>query len=487
MKSKLNDPSLFQQQAYINGKWLDANDGSTFEVTNPADLAVLGSVPDMGADETKQAIEAANKAWPAWRAKTAAERSAILENWFSLIMKNQADLATIMTLEQGKSLAESTGEIAYGASFVKWFAEEGKRVYGETIPSKNADQRILVTREPVGVCTAITPWNFPNAMITRKAAPALAAGCPMIVKPAEATPYSALALAVLAERAGIPKGIFSVITGDAKAIGGEMTSSPTVRKLTFTGSTAVGKLLMKQCASTLKKVSLELGGNAPFIVFEDADIDKAVDGLMISKYRNSGQTCVCTNRTLVHESVYDQFAKKLAVQVATLKVGDGFDADTSQGPLIDMKAVEKVEDHIEDAVSKGATILLGGKRHKLGKTFFEPTLLTNVTTDMRVTYEETFGPVAPLFSFKTEEQAIQMANDTEFGLAAYFFTNDMSRIWRVSEALEYGMVGVNAGLISTEVAPFGGVKESGIGREGSKHGIDEYLEMKYICMGGIEQ
>lgn len=482
---KLNDPTLFRQQAFINGKWIDAHDGTTFDVTNPATTEVIGTVPNMGTDETRQAIEGANTAWPAWRAKTALERSTLLKKWHALIDENQEDLATIMTLEQGKSITEARGEIGYANSFIEWFAEEGKRIYGDTIPSKSIDQRILVTREPIGVCVAITPWNFPTAMITRKAAPALVVGCPMIVKPAEATPFSALALAVLAERAGIPKGIFSVVTGDAKTIGEEMTSNPIVRKLTFTGSTAVGKLLMQKCAKTLKKVSLELGGNAPFIVFEDANIDKAVDGLMVSKYRNSGQTCVCTNRTLVHESVYEEFSKKLAVKVAALKVGDGFDADTNQGPLIDMKAVEKVEAHINDAVSKGAKVLLGGKRHKLGKTFFEPTLLTNVTTDMRVTYEETFGPVAPLFSFKTEEQAIQMANDTEFGLAAYFYTNDMSRIWRVSEALEYGMVGVNAGLISTEVAPFGGVKESGIGREGSKYGIDEYLEMKYICMGGI--
>lgn len=482
---KLSNENLFKQQAYIAGEWVDADNSKTFEVTNPATNKVIGSVPDMGADETNRAIAAANQAWPEWKSKTAVERSLILEKWFSLIMENQQDLAILMTLEQGKSLAESTGEVAYGASFIKWFAEEGKRIYGDTIPSKNPDQRIIVSRDPIGVCAAITPWNFPNAMITRKAAPALAVGCPMIVKPAEATPYSALALAVLAEEAGIPKGIFSVITGDAKKIGGEMTSNSTVRKLTFTGSTAVGKLLMQQCAGTLKKVSLELGGNAPFIVFEDADIDAAVDGLMVSKYRNSGQTCVCTNRTLVHEDIYEEFSKKLAVKVGELSVGDGLDAGTTQGPLIDMDAVEKVESHIADAVSKGAKVLVGGKRHALGSTFFEPTLLANVTTDMKVSYEETFGPVAPLFSFKDEAQAIQMANNTEFGLAAYFYTNDMARIWRVSEALEYGMVGVNAGLISTEVAPFGGVKESGIGREGSKYGIDEYLEIKYICMGGI--
>ncbi len=483
---KLNDTSLFRQQAYVNGKWIDADDGKTFDVINPATNEVIGNVPDLGAVETKRAIEAANNAWPAWKAKTAAERSAILEDWFDLIMENQQDLAALMTLEQGKSVAESTGEIAYGASFIKWFAEECKRVYGDTIPSKNSDQRIIVTKEPIGVCAAITPWNFPNAMITRKAAPAFGAGCPMVVKPAEATPFSALALAVLAERAGFPAGIFSVVTASqGKDVGEEMTTNPIVRKVTFTGSTAVGKILMKQCSSTLKKMSLELGGNAPFIVFEDADLDAAVEGLMVSKYRNSGQTCVCTNRTLVHESVYDEFASKLAVKVGELKVGDGFAEGVNQGPLINMAAVEKVENHISDAVEKGAKVLVGGKRHALGKTFFEPTLLANVTTDMKVTYEETFGPVAPLFSFKTEEEAIKMANDTEFGLAAYFFTRDIGRSWRVSEALEYGMVGVNSGLISTEVAPFGGVKESGLGREGSKFGLDEYLEIKYICMAGV--
>lgn len=483
---KLNDNSLFRQQAYVNGNWIDADNGKTFGVTNPATNEVIGTVPDLGAAETKRAIEAANEAWPAWRSKTAAERSAILETWFDLIMENQQDLAAIMTLEQGKSIAESTGEVAYGASFIKWFAEECKRVYGDTIPSKNNDQRIIVTKQPIGVCAAITPWNFPNAMITRKAAPAFGAGCPMVVKPAEATPFSALALAVLAERAGFPAGIFSVVTASqGKDVGEEMTTNPIVRKVTFTGSTAVGKILMKQCSSTLKKMSLELGGNAPFIVFEDADLDAAVEGLMVSKYRNSGQTCVCTNRTLVHESVYDEFAAKLAEKVGALKVGDGFAEGVNQGPLINMAAVEKVEDHISDAVEKGAKVLVGGKRHALGKTFFEPTLLGNVTTDMKVTYEETFGPVAPLFSFKTEEQAIQMANDTEFGLAAYFFTRDIGRSWRVSEALEYGMVGVNSGLISTEVAPFGGVKESGLGREGSKFGLDEYLEIKYICMAGV--
>ena len=483
---KLNDNSLFKQQAYVNGQWIDADNGNTFEVTNPATNEVIGTVPDLGAAETKRAIEAANEAWPAWRAKTAAERSAILETWFNLVMENQQDLAAIMTLEQGKSIAEATGEVAYGASFIKWFAEECKRVYGDTIPTKNLDQRIIVTKEPIGVCAAITPWNFPNAMITRKAAPAFGAGCPLVVKPAEATPFSALALAELAERAGFPAGIFSVVTASqGKDVGAEMTSNPNVRKVTFTGSTAVGKILMKQCSSTLKKMSLELGGNAPFIVFEDADLDAAVEGLMVSKYRNSGQTCVCTNRTLVHESVYDEFAAKLAEKVGALKVGDGFSEGVNQGPLINMAAVEKVEDHISDAVEKGAKVLVGGKRHALGKTFFEPTLLGNVTTDMKVTYEETFGPVAPLFSFKTEEEAVKMANDTEFGLAAYFYTRDIGRSWRVSEALEYGMVGVNSGLISSEIAPFGGVKESGLGREGSKFGMDEYLEIKYICMAGV--
>ncbi|MEH6456602.1 MAG: NAD-dependent succinate-semialdehyde dehydrogenase [Cocleimonas sp.] len=482
---KLNDNSLFRQQAYLNGEWVDADNKETFNVNNPADDSIIGTVPNMGAAETKRAIEAANVAWPAWRAKTMTERSLILEEWFKLIMENQADLAIIMTMEQGKSVAEATGEVGYGASFVKWFAEECKRVRGDTMPTKNNDQRIVITKEPIGVCAAITPWNFPNAMITRKAAPALSVGCPMVVKPAEATPYSALALAVLAERAGIPAGIFSVLTGDAPAIGGEMTSNPIVRKLTFTGSTGVGKLLMRQCSDTLKKMSLELGGNAPFIVFEDADIDAAVEGLMVSKYRNSGQTCVCTNRTLVHESVYDEFAEKLAVKVAALKVGNGFDEGVTQGPLINMAAIEKIEEHVKDAIDKGAKVLVGGKRHELGGTFYYPTLLGDVTTDMRVTYEETFGPVAPLFKFKTEEEAVKMANDTEFGLASYFYTRDIGRVWRVSEALEYGMVGVNSGLISNEIAPFGGVKESGLGREGGTYGIEEFLEPKYICMAGV--
>ena len=482
---ELTDNTLFRQQAYINGEWVDADNGATFEVTNPATGEVVGVVPEMGADETRRAIEGAEAAWTAWRKRTAKDRSAVLKKWQGLMMKNQADLAKIMTLEQGKSLAEATGEIAYAASFIEWFAEEGKRIYGDTIPSNNPDQRILVTKMPVGVCAAITPWNFPSAMITRKAGPALAAGCPMVVKPAEATPYSALALAVLAERAGVPAGIFSVITGKPVAIGGELTSNPGVRKVTFTGSTAVGKLLMRQSADTLKKVSLELGGNAPFIVFDDANLDVAVEGAMASKYRNSGQTCVCANRLLVQDSVYDAFAEKLAAAVEKLQVGNGMEDGTTQGPLINEAAVQKVEEHIADAVEKGARVVTGGKRHALGHTFFEPTLLADVTTDMCVASEETFGPVAPLFRFSSEEEAIQMANDTEFGLAAYFFARDVGRIWRVSEELEYGIVGVNTGIISTEVAPFGGIKESGQGREGSKYGIEDFLEIKYTCIAGV--
>lgn len=484
---ELNDNTLFRQQAYINGEWVGADNGATFEVTNPATGEVLGVVPEMGAAETRRAIESAEAAWAGWRKKTAKERSAILRKWHGLMMENQADLAKIMTLEQGKSLAESTGEIAYAASFIEWFAEEGKRIYGDTIPSNSPDQRILVTKMPVGVCAAITPWNFPSAMITRKAGPALAAGCPMVVKPAEATPYSALALAELAERAGVPAGIFSVITGKPADVGGEMTANPSVRKVTFTGSTAVGKLLMRQSADTLKKVSLELGGNAPFIVFDDADLDVAVEGAMASKYRNSGQTCVCANRLLVQDSVYDAFAEKLAAAVSKLQVGNGMENGTTQGPLINEAAVQKVESHIADAVAKGARIVAGGNRHALGHTFFEPTLLADVTTDMDVASEETFGPVAPLFRFSSEEEAIQMANDTEFGLAAYFFARDVGRIWRVSEELEYGIVGVNTGIISTEVAPFGGIKESGQGREGSKYGIEDFLEIKYTCIAGISQ
>jgi succinate-semialdehyde dehydrogenase/glutarate-semialdehyde dehydrogenase len=481
----LKDKSLFRQQCYINGQWADADSGKTVDVTNPATGELLGTIPLMGAAETRRAIEAANAAWGPWRKKTAKERANILRKWFNLMMENQDDLAILMTAEQGKPMAESKGEIAYAASFIEWFAEEGKRIYGDVIPAHQPDKRIIVTKEPIGVVAAITPWNFPSAMITRKAGPALAAGCPIVLKPATQTPFSALALAELAHRAGIPAGIFSVVTGAASAIGGEMTGNPIVRKLTFTGSTEIGKVLMQQCAGTVKKVSMELGGNAPFIVFDDADLDAAVEGAIASKFRNTGQTCVCANRLLVQDGVYDVFAAKLASAVAKLKVGDGLKGETQQGPLIDMKAVAKVEEHIADATSKGARIIAGGKRHTLGGSFFEPTILADVTPKMAVAKEETFGPVAPLFRFKTEAEAVQMANDTEFGLAAYFYSRDLGRVWRVADQVEYGMVGVNTGLITTEVAPFGGVKESGIGREGSKYGIEDFLEVKYMCMGGI--
>lgn len=482
---RLKDPKLFRQQCYVDGTWCDADNGATVSVTNPASGATLGTVPKMGAVETRRAIEAANRAWPAWRAKTAQERSTILRKWYELLLQHQEDLAMLMTAEQGKPLAESRGEIIYAASFIEWFAEEGKRVYGDVIPAQQPDKRIVVIKEPIGVCVAITPWNFPTAMITRKAAPALAAGCPMVVKPATATPYSALALAELGERAGIPKGIFSVVTGASAAIGGEMTANPLVRKLTFTGSTDVGKQLIAACAGTVKKVSMELGGNAPFIVFDDADLDAAVEGAIISKYRNTGQTCVCTNRFLVQDGVYDAFAEKLAAAVKKMKVGDGLADETQQGPLIDMGAVETVEAHIADAVAQGARIVTGGKRHALGGSFFEPTILADATAQMRIAREETFGPVAPLFRFKTDAEAVRMANDTEFGLASYFYTRDLARAWKVGEALEYGMVGINTGLISTTLAPFGGVKESGLGREGSKYGIEDFVEVKYLCMGGI--
>lgn len=481
----LQDPTLLKQQCYLNGRWLDADSKVTIDVTNPATGEILGAIPKMGAAETARAIEAADSALPAWRAKTAKERSTILRHWFELIMANQNDLAVIMTAEQGKPLAESKGEIAFAASFIEWFAEEAKRVYGDTIPGYAADKRIIVIKEPIGVCAAITPWNFPAAMITRKAGPALAAGCTMVVKPATATPLSALALAELGERAGIPAGVFSVITGSAVAIGGEMSSNPIVRKLTFTGSTEIGKKLMAQCAASVKKVSMELGGNAPFIVFDDADLDAAVEGAMVSKYRNTGQTCVCTNRLLVQDAVYDVFVRKLTEAVSKMRVGNGLTDDVQQGPLIDMAAVEKVEEHISDAIGKGARIALGGKRHALGGTFFEPTIITDVTPNMLVAREETFGPLAPIFRFSTDAEAIRMANDTEFGLASYFFSRDIGRIWKTAEALEYGMVGINTGLMSTEVAPFGGMKESGIGREGSKYGIEEFIEIKYLCMGGI--
>jgi len=481
----LKDPTLLKQRCYINGSWCDAVNGKTIDVTNPATGGVIGTIPRMGASETRQAIEAAGAAFPGWRARTARERAVILRHWFELIMANQEDLAVLMAVEQGKPLAESRGEIAYAASFIEWFSEEGRRICGDTIMPHQTDKRIVVLKEPVGVCAAITPWNFPSAMITRKAGPALAAGCTMVVKPATMTPFSALALAELGERAGIPAGVFNVVTGTAADIGTEMTSNPLVRKLTFTGSTETGKRLMQQCAGTVKKLSLELGGNAPFIVFNDADLDAAVEGAIVSKFRNSGQTCVCANRFLVQDEVYDVFLEKLAAMVRELKVGNGLDAGTQQGPLIEMNAVLKVEEHISDAVAKGARIVVGGKRHALGGTFFEPTVLADVTPDMLVAREETFGPMAPLFRFSSEEQAIRNANDTEYGLAAYFYTRDLARSWRVAEALEYGIVGLNTGLISTEVAPFGGVKESGLGREGSKYGIDEFLEIKYLCMGGI--
>jgi len=482
---KLKDPALFRQQAYIDGAWCDADSRATLPVDNPADKSILGTVPKMGADETRRAIEAADKALPAWRAKTAKERATILRKWFELLLANTEDLAQLMTAEQGKPLTESRGEIAYAASFIEWFAEEGKRLYGDTIPQPKTGQRIVVLKEPIGVCAAITPWNFPAAMITRKCGPALAAGCTMVLKPASQTPFSALALAELGERAGIPKGVFSVVTGSATAIGGEMTSNPIVRKLTFTGSTEIGKVLMGQCAGTVKKLSLELGGNAPFIVFDDADLDQAVQGAIASKYRNAGQTCVCANRLLVQDSVYDAFVGKLAEAVGKFKVGNGIETGVTIGPLIDLKAVEKVEEHVNDAVKKGAKVVMGGKRHALGGTFYEPTILANVDTRMAVTREETFGPVAPIFRFKTEDDAVRMANDTEFGLAAYFYARDVGRVFRVAERLEYGIVGINEGIISTEVAPFGGVKESGLGREGSKYGIEDYLEIKYLCLGGI--
>ena len=486
MTLNLKDPTLLRQQCYVDGQWLDARSGGTKPVTNPATGAVLGTVPFMGADETRAAIEAAAVAFPAWAARTAKDRATLLRRWHDLMLANADDLATLMTAEQGKPLAEARGEIAYAASFIEWFAEEGKRVYGDVIPGHQPDKRIFVLRQPVGVVAAITPWNFPAAMITRKAGPALAAGCTFVCKPAMQTPYSALAMAELAHRAGIPKGVFSVVTGSAVAIGGEMTTNPIVRKVTFTGSTEIGKQLMVQCAGTLKKLSLELGGNAPFIVFDDADLDIAVQGAIASKYRNTGQTCVCANRLLVQEGVYDAFVAKLIDAVRKLRVGDGLQSATEQGPLIDDKAIAKVEEHIADALAKGGKIALGGKRHALGGTFFEPTIITGVKPTMLVAREETFGPVAPIFSFKDEKEAICMANDTEFGLASYFYTRDLARSLRVAEALEYGIVGLNTGIISTEVAPFGGVKESGFGREGSKYGILDYTELKYLCIGGIE-
>ena len=480
---QLNDSSLFRQQAHIDGAWVDADSGQSIPVSNPATGEILGSVPKMGVAETRRAIEAANRALPAWRALTAKERAQKLRRWFELLMENQDDLARLMTLEQGKPLAEAKGEIAYAASFIEWFAEEAKRVYGDTIPGHQADKRLIVIKQPIGVTAAITPWNFPAAMITRKAGPALAAGCTMVVKPASQTPFSALALAALAERAGIPAGVLGVVTGSASEIGDELTGNPIVRKLSFTGSTEVGRQLMAQCAPDIKKLSLELGGNAPFIVFDDADLDKAVEGAMASKYRNAGQTCVCANRIYVQEGVYDAFVEKLKAAVAGLKVGNGLDEDVTTGPLIDDKAVAKVREHIDDAVGQGAEVVLGGQSHALGGSFFEPTILVNVPRGAKVSREETFGPLAPLFRFKDEEDVIAMANDTEFGLASYFYARDLSRVFRVAEALEYGMVGINTGIISNEVAPFGGVKASGLGREGSKYGIEEYLELKYLCLG----
>jgi succinate-semialdehyde dehydrogenase / glutarate-semialdehyde dehydrogenase len=482
---KLKDSKLLRELCFLDGAWEAADSGATLAVKNPATAQHLGSVPNMGAAETRRAIAAAGAALPAWKARTAKDRATIMRRWFDLIVEHQEDLATLMTAEQGKPLAESKSEILYAASFIEWFAEEAKRLYGDIIPGHQPDKRILVLRQPVGVVAAITPWNFPAAMITRKAGPALAAGCTLVCKPATQTPFSALALAELAHRAGIPKGVFNMITGNSAAIGGEMTGNPTVRKLTFTGSTEVGKKLMAQCAGTMKKLSLELGGNAPFVVFDDADLDAAVQGALASKYRNTGQTCVCANRLLVQAGVYDEFARRLKSAAAQLRVGDGLAGVTDQGPLIDDKAVLKVEEHIADALAKGAKIALGGKRHALGGSFFEPTILTDVTSKMLVAREETFGPVAPLFKFETEAQGIAMANDTEFGLAAYLYTRDLARSWRVSEALEYGIVGLNTGIISTEVAPFGGVKESGIGREGSKYGILDYTELKYVCVGGV--
>jgi succinate-semialdehyde dehydrogenase / glutarate-semialdehyde dehydrogenase len=478
----LKDPSLFRQQCFINGEWRDAINKEVIAVNNPATNEIIGTIPKMGANETREAIAAAEIAQKFWRKKTAHERAAIMRHWHKLIIENQEDLALLMTSEQGKVIAESRGEIGYAASFIEWFAEEGKRVYGDIIPSPRNDARIVVTKQPIGVCVAITPWNFPAAMITRKAGAALAAGCSIVIKPAGQTPYTALALAELAKRAGIPAGVLSVVTGSAKAIGGEMTSNPIVRKLSFTGSTEVGIELLKQCAPTIKKTSMELGGNAPFIVFDDADIDAAVAGAMLCKFRNAGQTCICANRILVQDGVYDVFAQKLVEAVAKLKLGNGLEPSSTQGPLIDVNAVNKVETFIADATNHGANVAIGGKPHSLGGTFFEPTVLTEVTREMLIAKEEIFGPVAPLIRFKTEDEAIAIANDVEYGLASYFYSRDIKRVWRVGEALEYGMVGINTGLISNEVAPFGGIKSSGLGREGSKYGIDDYLEIKYMCM-----
>ncbi|KAA0592053.1 succinate-semialdehyde dehydrogenase/glutarate-semialdehyde dehydrogenase [Azospirillum lipoferum] len=481
----LTDSTLLRERCFVAGAWIDADDGGRSPVTNPATGATITHVPRCGAEETARAIAAAEAAFPGWRAETAGRRAALLRRWFELILENREDLALLMTLEQGKPLAEARGEIDYAASYVEWFAEEAKRLYGDVIPSPLPDRRIVVVKEPVGVCAAITPWNFPAAMITRKAAPALAAGCTMIVKPAEQTPLSALALAALAERAGIPPGVFSVVTGSARQIGAVLTASTAVRKLTFTGSTEVGRLLIGQCAGTVKRLSMELGGNAPFIVFDDADLDAAVAGALASKYRNAGQTCVCSNRFLVQDGIYDRFAARLSEAVAAMTVGNGLEDGVQQGPLIDAAALAKVEDLVADATRSGATVAVGGRRHALGGTWFEPTVLTGVTASMRVAVEEIFGPVAPLIRFTDEAEAVRLANDSDYGLAAYLFTRDHARVWRVGEALEYGMVGINTGLISTAVAPFGGVKQSGFGREGSRYGIEDYVEIKYLCMGGL--
>ena len=483
----LKNTKLLKAHGYINGEWVGDNTESRFEVNNAYTNEVISTLPEMGKKETNDAIEAANIAWPSWRSKTAKERAAILKKWFDLIMENQEDLAILMTAEQGKPIAEARGEVGYGASFIEWFAEEGKRTYGDVIPTPSNDRRIIVIKQPIGVVAAITPWNFPIAMITRKCAPALAAGCPVVIKPASETPLSALAIAELADQAGIPKGVLNVVVGTkASEIGTALTDSPIVRKLSFTGSTSVGKILTRNCADTMKKVSMELGGNAPFIVFDDADLDSAVSGALISKFRNTGQTCVCSNRILVQEGIYDEFVTRLADAVKTLNVGNGMEEGINQGPLISQKALDKVKDHISDAIDRGAVIVAGGKPHQSGGTMFEPTVISNVDSSMKVASEETFGPLAPIFKFSTEQEAIDMANDTEFGLASYFYTSNVNRIWRVSEALEYGMVGVNEGVISNEVAPFGGVKESGLGREGSHYGIDDFLELKYICMGGLK-
>ncbi len=482
----LSDPDLLRTRCPIGGEWRDADGGGACEVRNPATGAALGTVPDMGAAETRRAIDAAHAAFPAWANRTAKERTQVLRRLHELMLAHQDDLAMLMTAEQGKPLAEAKGEVAYSASFIEWFAEEAKRMYGDVIPGHAADKRIVVLRQPVGVVAAITPWNFPSAMLGRKLGPALAAGCTVVCKPALQTPYSALAIAVLAERAGLPPGVLNVVTGrDAATIGGEMTAHPKVRKLSFTGSTGVGKRLMAQCAEGMKRVSLELGGNAPFIVFDDADLDAAVEGAIASKFRNTGQTCVCANRLFVQDGVYDAFARKLAEAVGRLRVGDGLAGATDQGPLIDDKALAKVEEHVADAQARGAKVALGGRRHALGGTFYEPTVLLDVDPGMRIAHEETFGPVAPLFRFKTEEEAVALANDTDAGLAGYFYTRELARAWRVAEALECGIVGVNTGLISTEVAPFGGVKQSGVGREGSKYGLHDYTELKYVCLGGI--